>query len=261
MYPHHREAIDAAKERLMAEADVVAILIAGSIARKVERADSDVDLIVVVTDNGWQQRSEQSAVAFLWTDLCDYEHGYVEGRFVSETFIREAAIRGSEPTRHSFTGVYPVYCTNPAIESALPKIPVYPEQERSKRIASFMAQLRLNKSFFWAEGIRQNDPYLKGRAASEIVLFGGRLILAHNQILFPCQKRLMEYVAAAPQKPDHFLLLANNLMTCLTEQDKDAFCQAVEGFTDWGIDQDLLSLFLQDVEMSWFTRTPAISEW
>jgi len=258
---HHQRALDKSVERLRKDPDVVAVLLAGSLARQVARPDSDVDLIAVVTDEGWQQRLNSGAVTFFWRDVADWEGGYAEGRFLSESFILEAAQRGSEPTRHSFIDVSPVYCSKPAIVAALPAIPVYQEHERQGKIDAFMAQLHLNVWYFFNEGKRLKDAYLLSRAASEMVQFGGRLILAHNRILFPCHKRLMEYVEAAPEHPPQFKELAERLLRELSDEAKEDFFKMIESFTDWNVKTDSLTRFTLDVEMSWFTRSYSISEW
>lgn len=258
---HHRKATERARIRLIDQnLDILAILVGGSIAKGIEREDSDVDLIAVVTDEGYHARLSSNKVAFFWGDICDYQGGYVEGRFVSRAFIKDAAERGSEPTRHSFTGTFPIYCVDPAIESALAAIPVYPDDRRDEKITGFLAQMRLNHGFFWGEGKRRNDRYLQLRAASDIVLFGCRLILAFNRVLFACQKRLIEQTLALPNKPEGLKEKIDRLLTDMTDDAKDDFCQAIENFADWPKTDDL-SRFLQDVEMSWFTRTSAVSEW
>jgi predicted nucleotidyltransferase len=260
MLAHHQRALDKACHRLLESADVLAILLGGSIAKKCERPDSDVDLIVVITDDGYRARRAQHQVAFLWKDVVDYPDGYVEGRFVPRSFIIEAVERGSEPTRHSFTGVYPIHCTDPEIAQAVPRIPVYPVHRQQQRMQSFFAQMMLNKWYFWSVGARGNDAYLKHRAASDIVLFGARLILAHNQKLFPCQRRLMEALAACEKKPADIVAKANRVLLELTDEARDSFCDAVIDFVGWP-KADLLSLFLEDVETAWYTRTPAVAEW
>lgn len=261
MRDHHSKAIQKAQTKLLAETpDLLAILVGGSIAKGTEREDSDVDLIVVLPDDQYRKRLAENQVAFLWRDVCDYQGGYVEGRYVSRAYIREAAVRGSEPTRHSFTGTYSVYCVDPDIAGWLPLIPVYPDNRQKNNIAAFLAQMQLNRWFFWNEGKRRSDRYLQSRAATEIVLFGCRLILAHNRILFACQKRLIEQTLAAERKPDGLQEKINRLLTDMTDEAKEDFCKTIEGFADWG-KTDLLSRFLQDVEMSWFNRVPAVSEW
>jgi predicted nucleotidyltransferase len=265
MRNHHRRAIEQAQARLIGQNPrLLAIIVGGSIAKGTEREDSDVDLIVVLPDEEYRQRLDGNRLAFHWSDLCDYNGGYVEGRFVSRSYVKEAAARGSEPTRHSFTGTFPVYCVDPDIATWLPLIPTYPEDRRAGNIAAFLAQMQLNRGFFWSEGKRRNDQYLQMRAATEIILFGCRLILAHNRILFACQKRLVEQVLAAPNKPDGLEDKINRLLTEMTDDAKEDFCKAIESLADWGKVNHLvqhLNRFLQDVEMSWFNRVHAVSEW
>ncbi len=141
------------------------------------------------------------------------------------------------------------------------RIPVYPEHERQYRIDAFMAQMYLNKIYFWPEGIRRGDPYLRVRAASEIVLFGGRLVLAYNRILFPCQRRLIEYVAAAPQKPEGVCEVAYKFLAEQTPAAMEEFCNLIESFADWNVRTDLGNNYERDVEMNWFTRKIGVAEW
>ena len=262
MRKHHTEAIKNAQARLLENnPDILAIIIGGSIAKGIERDDSDIDLVVVLPDDHYRRRLAGNDVAFLWQDLCDYEGGYVEGRFVSRTFIKEAAERGSEPTRHSFTGAYPFYCTDQDIARLLPLIAVYPDgRYQEDMIATFYAQLHLNRDFFWNEAKRRGDKYLQFRAATEIVLFGCRLILAHNRLLFACQKQLIEQTLNAPGTPDDLQQKIDCLLTEMTDQARDDFCNAVVDFVGCP-ETDCLSRFIQDVEMSWFNRVHAVSEW
>jgi hypothetical protein len=260
MYPQHERALAKAQDRLLQTSDILAILLGGSIAKHSERPDSDVDLIVVVTDEDYARRRAAHQVGFLWTDVADYAGGYVEGRFISRRFLLDAAERGSEPTRHSFTGVTALHCTDAAITAALPRIPVYPEHDRQRRIESFYAQCMLYRWFFWPEGVRRNDPYLKLRGVTGVALFGARWVLAENRTLFPCQKRLAEILETCPDKPANCMRLFHTMLAEQSDEAREAFCNAlVEHFGAKPC--DLLSLFLEDVEMAWFTQMHDVGEW
>ena len=259
MLAHHRRATEKAVERLREQPDVRLVLLGGSIAKGGERPDSDVDLMVVVTDDGFADRLARNAVAFLWSDVADWPGGYAEGRFLARSFVLAAAERGSEPTRSSFTGVRPLWGDDPEVEAALPRISVYPEADRDRRMDAFLAQLALNRRYFWPEGVRREDPYLKTRAATAIVLFGVRLVLAHNRVLFPNGKRLMETLAKCRERPEGLEALAAATLAG-DEAAKEAFCEAVSDLIG-PRSVDLLSRNLQDSEMSWFTGSPEVAEW
>jgi len=260
MRDHHKRAIEKARERLLLGCrDILAILVGGSIAKGTERDDSDVDFIVVVNNEDYEQRLAENRVAFLWRDVCDFPAGYVEGRFVSRAFLFEAAERGSEPTRDSFRGAIPIYCVDPEVTRCLPRIPVYPEERREENMRAFLAQIELNRGYFWNEGKRNKDRFLQMRAATEMVLFGCRLILAHNRILFPCQRRLVETALAAPVKPEGLHEKIDHFLGAMTDEAKEDFCRSILSLTDWP-QTDVLSQFLKDSEMAWFHRSHAISE-
>ena len=158
VFQHHEAAHGKAIDRLKGEPDVSVVLLGGSIAKGTERPDSDVDLIVVVGDAAYAARLSQNRVTFFWTDLTNWPGGYVEGRFVSRSFVLAAAERGSEPTRWSFTGVRAVWGDDPEILAAIPRIPVYPEADRERRMDAFMAQMVLYRRYFWPEGVRMGVP-------------------------------------------------------------------------------------------------------
>ncbi|HEX4141390.1 MAG TPA: nucleotidyltransferase domain-containing protein [Candidatus Methylacidiphilales bacterium] len=256
MRDHHAKALEKATARLLAlETGTLAIILGGSIAKGIDREESDVDLIVVLPDERYAERLKENNVSFLWYDIPGYEGGLVEGRFVSRSFIREAAARGSEPTRFSFIRACPVYCIDAEIPDILPRIPVYPENSRSKNLTAFFSQLQCNRAFFWDQGKRNR--YLQIRAASDIVHFGCRLILAHNRLLYPGQRRLIEVTLAAPGKPDQFEQKMNAFLVQLTDETKEDFCMMMEKIADWGKDDR----YILDVEMSWFNQVHAVAEW
>jgi hypothetical protein len=261
MQDHHQRALEKARARLLEQhPDLLAIIVGGSIAKKIERPDSDVDLIIVVADKKYSQLLAESRVSFLWHDVCDYEGGYVEGRFVGKSFVLEAATRGSEPTRSSFTGVFPIFCSDEEIQNTIPKIAVYPQDQKGEKIQAFMGQLKGNQWFFWHEGKRRGDRYLQTRAATDIVLFGCRLILAENNVLFACQKRLVEQTLACRVKPPDFKAKLDRLLSEMSDEAMNDFCNAIENMRKWP-EGDRIAQYQKDVEMSWYTRAIAVSEW
>jgi len=256
MRDHHARALEQAKARLLEQdPELLAIILGGSIAKGFDREESDVDLIVVLPDERYLERLNGNCVSFLWYDIPGYEGGLVEGRYVSRSFISEAATRGSEPTRHSFLAAYPIYCIDSAIPNILPRVPLYQENRHKEHIAAFFAQMQCNRTYYWDQG--KHNRFLQLRAASEMVLFGCRLILAHNRLLFPCQRRLIEATLAAPSKPDKLEEKINDFLAKLTDEAKEEFCRAIEEFSDWEKEER----YIQDVEMSWFNKVHAVSEW
>lgn len=267
MYPHHQHALERAIERLQDQGEApLAIIIGGSIAKGTERADSDVDLIVVVSEQEYWRRLQDDSVVFFWEDIADYPGGYVEGRYIDLNYLEQAAQRGSEPTRHAFTGARVLLSQQadlaPRISQLLAQIPLYPEAQRNSKIKAFYSQYWSYNHYFWQVACADNDPYLKLRSASNIVLFGCRMLLAHNRLLFPCQRRLLQQLERATDKPEGIVNLAKALMSEPTEANRQAFCDAIEQFRDWqpGDVPQILSRQTRYAEMHWFTGDMDLAE-
>ena len=257
---HHQRAIDKMIQRFANDPGFGAMLVAGSVAKGCAREDSDLDVMLIATEAEYARRSISEPMSFCLFDVADYPGGYVDCKVLDLAFLREAADHGSEPARNAFIGAYPAFSRIDGIQELVERIGVYPLALQQERIDSFMAQIDLNRCFFWGEAHKRNDPYLQMRAATDIVLFGGRLILAHNRILFPCHKRLLEFVDLAPDKPAEFVSLAHKLLGEPTRVNMEKLCDCIENFRDWKVKADLLSRYVHDTELTWRNRQPAISD-
>jgi hypothetical protein len=230
MTRQHEDAIALVRDRLMADPDVVALIVIGSVARGEARDRSDVDLVVVLTEEAARQRAARSELSFRPNDLGIGIH--VGGGFVDENFLRDVATRGPEPSRYAFLKARIVFSRSPAIAGLLERIPVYQESERLGKMISFVSQLPVHLSYLKL-GEYSRNAWLLAQTASELVLFGGRLILAHNRILFPNRKQFIGVLATAPERPDGVMELADALMTAPSIANATRFHDAVMDFHDW----------------------------
>lgn len=262
--PHHQRAIEKIAGKFQTDPQVVALLLAGSVAKGVQKDNSDVDVIVILTDEAIALRQRENRLAECLFDLCDYKGGYADIKYFAKEFLVAAAARGSEPTRNSFVGTRCLFTRDDEIPELLGRIPVYQRHEKQDKILSFYAGLQLSSGFFWWEAHKRNDPYLKTRMVSEIVLFGCRLILAHNERLFPCQKRLVEATDACPDKPANFRLILEAFLGDPSTANMQAFTKCITEFRDWGIGKDHavpLTRYQQDHEQWWYLHRPYVAEW
>jgi predicted nucleotidyltransferase len=257
---HHQRAIDRVVARFRDDPHILALVLAGSVAKGMARDDSDVDFIFVVSAEEYSRRAKQGQLAFVLRDITDYQGGYIDVKIQSTAFLREAAQHGSEPTRNAFVDARCVFARDAQVAGIVSQIPIYQEQERQEKITSFLAQVDMNRHYFFGEAERERDPYLMTRVISDLVLFGGRLLLAHNRMFFPSHKRLLEAVARAPEKPANFLSLAQELLVNPERSVMERFCDAVEQFTDWGVSADLQTRFVEDSELSWLTGKPSLAD-
>ena len=238
-----------------------ALIVGGSIARGWEREDSDIDVVLVASDEEYARRVPGHAYHYWTADFCDYPGGYVDGKVVDWQFLQDAAARGSEPARAAFVGVLVPYSRLAGLEGLIQRIAAYPEHERQDKIQAFYAQVQTYQ-WYVGEAERLQDPYLLTHVVSNLVLFGGRLILAHNRTLFPYHKWFLKELAGAPDKPMNLMDLIQQLLESPCKQNADAFCESVLGFTDWGVPPgDWASRFIEDTEWAWRKGRPPIADW
>ncbi|HTP10736.1 MAG TPA: hypothetical protein VMP08_20925, partial [Anaerolineae bacterium] len=197
-YPHHQRAIDRLIDRFQGDPNFLALLIGGSLVKGYGNEGSDVDFMLIATDYEFARRSADRSLTYYTTDLCDYPGGYVDGKIVNVAFLEEVADRGSEPARSAFENVVVAYSHVPLLPDLLDRITAYPDAAHTAKIQSFYAQL-LAMQWYVGEAEKRNNQYLMMHTVSELVLFGGRMILAHNRMLYPYHKWFVRRLQDAPQ--------------------------------------------------------------
>lgn len=260
MRPHHAAAIAKLGEHFSRQEGYLAVIVGGSIAKGVESENADIDAILVVSDELYSARLRDNSLTYFSTEFCDYPMGYVDGKIVDKGYLRAAAGRGNEPTRAAFQNAVLPYCADPEIEHLVRLIPVYPKHEQREKMRSFYAQF---EAAYWylGEALKRGDRYLLIHSVSALVLYGGRLILAHNEILYPYHKLFMGELARAPQKPEGFLDLLGALLADPTEESARAFHDAVRAFRQWADPPEPWNMrFIKDTELAWLDGTPFIGD-
>ena len=104
MYTHHLQSIQNATDYFQGNPEVLALLLGGSIAHGFESSASDVDVLILISDTDYQKRLEEHRVTFFSRDLCTYEGGYVDGKYLGLSFLEKVRRIGSEPARFAFAG-------------------------------------------------------------------------------------------------------------------------------------------------------------
>ena len=258
---HHRQVIERLTAHFGADERFPALIVAGSIAHGWERDDSDVDIMLVATDEEYARRVAARALTYFTRDFCDYPGGYVDGKIVNLAFLQEVAEKGSEPARAAFDGTWCAYSRLPEVDALVQRIPTYPEAERQARICSFYAQF---EAWHWylGEAVKRGDRYLLTKTLSALLLFGGRLILAHNRILYPYHKWLTTTLAEAPDKPTDLLKLMDAALAQPSAETIEAYCKSILDFTAWNTPPEgWPARFMQDTESAWRRGSAAVEDW
>ncbi len=266
MYKHHEESLEIMKDYFQHQFpdrdQVIALVFGGSVAKGMERPDSDLDAMAIVTEEYFEKRQKDNSTTEVINGMCTYEGGYFDIKYMTKEYIKAAAEKGSEPTRNSFIGSRVLFSKDPEIETIVKDIPVFQISEMEDKQLSFYSALQANYMYFWK--MCQPEGYMKTHAAAEIVYMIYRLILQENHILFPSNRRLEETVKRAPKKPEGIVELCQEF--CET-YDPDLCDRIVDAYTKWTtyqMPEDLSVIFTRyqlDYEQWWITPRPLINEW
>ena len=99
MYAHHQRSIQNLKGYYEGQEGVIAAVLDGSVVKGTARPDSDIDAIVVVTEEKFAKLKEEGRMTELVFGHCTYEGGYFDIKYKTKALLEEAAERASEPTR------------------------------------------------------------------------------------------------------------------------------------------------------------------
>lgn len=260
MRPHHEKAIEKLADHFSKQEGYLAVIVGGSVAKGVETEYADIDIMLVVTDGMYEKRKAEDALLYFSTEFCDYPSGYVDGKIINLEYLHAAAERGNEVTRAAFEGAFAAYSAIPTIDALITRIPAYQTEEQHEKIRAFYAQFECAYWFF-GEALRRDDGYLRSHAVSSLILYGGRLILAHNQILYPYHKLFMTALKRASAKPENLMDLIDALLEEPTAETAQAFHDAVASFRQWNEPPELWSVrFMKDTELAWLDNRAYVGD-
>lgn len=257
---HHEAAIRRLGQHFAEQEGYLAVIVGGSVAKGVASEDADIDAILVVSDELYASRKRDNMLSYFSTQFCDYPMGYVDGKIVDKEYLRAAAERGNEPTRAAFENAIIAHSADPDIDRLVKLIPVYQKHEQHEKIRSFYAQFEAAYWYF-GEALKRGDRYLLLHSASDLVMYGGRLILAHNEILFPYRKLFLGALARAPHKPEALLELIQALADDPRQETAGAFYEAVRSFRQWNDPPEPWNVrFATDTELAWLDGRPYVGD-
>lgn len=261
MYRHHQSTLDALAAQLQPDEDVIALLLAGSIAKGWEREDSDVDVIIVNTDQAFEAHLAKNEVAYFNRDIATYEGGYIDGKYINKQFLYDVISQGSEVAKSAFLGAKVVFSRDDEIGGLLEQVCAYPEADRERKIRSFVAQVMLWR-WYVSEAEKRSDRYLLLQSTSELVLFGSRLMLAYNRLIYPYHKWLRRQLEKADDLPENFFTLMDATLENPGFETANAYAESLLQFQDWDVSlEKAIVLFLHDREWNWRETKAPIHDW
>ena len=264
MRKHHLDSIEKLKEYFLPMDGMIAIVLDGSVVKGNAREDSDIDAVIVVTEEKYQELEKVNRLAEVITGYCTYEGGYFDIKYKTKAMLEEAALHASEPTRNAYVKAKVIYSTDEEIAGIVEKISAYPEHELQDKIACFNANLQLNRDYFMA-CVKPENRYMRAHIAQEIVYSVYRLILAENRVLFPCNRRLEEAVKGCPHRPDNIIELGNAFLSDITKDTCEKFVTTFWEQSTLPLTEDIslnCSQYVKYYEDWWMRqRSPFPNEW
>lgn len=257
---HHKDAIENLVNAYQNDPRFPALIIGGSVAKGCARDDSDVDFLIVANDNEYIERKSRGDLFINRTDLCNYPGGFVDGKIINAKYLHDVAEKGNEPSRAAFDGAFLAYSRLDGLEGVLSKIPVYREEGHEQRLKSFYC-MAFMQNWLMGEADRHDNLYAKTRAASQLALYAGRLILAHNRVLYPYHKWFLHYLGKCADKPVGLMNNIKSLLEAPNLKNTNTLFHSLQEFQDWGVtDLEAYTWFMEKVEWSWMDGTTPLED-
>lgn len=260
MLDNHRQIIERLTQQYRADPDVLALIVQGSVARGDAHEHSDVDALAILTDEGFERYRRSDTPPLSAAELVGQAGVDTRVGIWGKSYLRAAAVRAPEPTRFAFIRTIVPFCHDPEIEQLLAEIPRYPEHERQEKMASFASQLPVHMSYLYLGDYSENA-YILTDTSHELALFGGRLILAHNRLLYPGRKHFLKQLEQASERPDRFMWLMHRMLRRPSIPTAEELCEAVLSFREWPQPAEGHGgRYLRDRDEAWLHRPAALAE-
>ena len=95
MHSHHDESIQNVVKYFQNEPEVEALVLGGSLAHGYASPVSDIDIMIIITDQHYAKRLSEGNLQFFDRELCTYPEGYVDGKYLGMSHLTAVAEKGS----------------------------------------------------------------------------------------------------------------------------------------------------------------------
>lgn len=261
MEPHHASSIENLVAAFEPDPAILALVLTGSIAHGFAKADSDIDVAIVVGPQEYARRMAEERLHYNNRALCTYP-GYIDGKYLDEAALRLVGERGSDPARFAFKDCRILFSRLPDLDRLIAEIVRFPVDAKRSRIDRFGAQL-LAWRWYYSEAIRQENLYLRHLAIQKVVLFSCRIVLTENELLYPYHKWLLRVVGSAPRQPAGFMGSVHELLARDSWAVVESLCASVFDFAkvdSAAADAVWPTRFMQDTELSWTDHEAPIDD-
>lgn len=258
---HHADTIRGYVDSVVDRAEVLGVVVIGSVARGTPREDSDVDVYLVVTDDAYAESRSRGRFAAVSQDGVTYPGGYVDIKLASPGYLTTAARQADDPTRASFVGAEVALDKTGEIPEWISGIVTLPEDIWSKRVSAYRAQARLYGGYFLKQADQLGDQFLLQHSAVHLALAAGRLALAKHRRFFSGQKYLTAELAGL-DLPERFRTSWGHVVAAPSAAIGQHLLDAIVAWL--GPPEPFeaqLSRFISDNELAWLNGTIPPEYW
>jgi hypothetical protein len=260
VYRNHRDSINNIVDKLRRNDEILSIIVTGSIAHGFETENSDINLMMIISNDSYARLLRTESLYYYDKECCTYEGGHIEGKFICVDYIEKVAKQGSEPAKFAFDGAFPVFTRIQNVDKLLKKASRYPLDQKEEKIKRFYAHFEAWKQYY-NDAVAKGNKYLMNTAASNLVLFGGRLLLTYNETLYPGHKWFITVLKDLQHKPEGLLDNINNILEEPIIENVENFYQSIKNFNSW--DENIISWenqFLLDNEFICLNGSSSIND-
>jgi len=236
---------------------IIGIILGGSLAKNSGNENSDVDIFVIV-DNSEFERRKLTKDYFVGTifDQTNYPV-YIDGRIINLDFLRKIWTEGNECVKNTFSNVKLIYSLNREIDELI-KNKNKANYNKKENIRKFYALMKSNK--FKANDDINNIMQIK-HGMFYTVFFACRLVLAHNDIYYPCIKNMEKEIMNCKRKPQNFIEGIHKVLETNSFDELEKFYKETEEyFKEYRFDDKIRKGYVIENENYWFFGERPYSE-
>lgn len=139
MREHHERVVQRLTQHFQNDPRFPTLIIGGSVAKGWAREDSDVDILLVASEEEFARRMSTMDLGYHEREVPEYPGGFVDGKIIDLAFLHDVADHGSEPARAAFLRAIVAYSRIPDLDALVASIRAYPEQEREAKMRAFVS--------------------------------------------------------------------------------------------------------------------------
>jgi hypothetical protein len=236
------------------------LIVGGSVAHGLASPQSDLDVMLVMTDAVVEERSRQGRLTIFDDTVADYEGGYLDGKVIALGFIDEVAAHGSEPARWAFEDAFVAFSRVERLPERIAAAATYPEHEGNEILRDFVSHVMLME-WYMSEADKRRDRYLATFAGSRLALYAGRTVLALNRMLYPYHKWFLWQLERAPSKPEGLLAQIDAVATAPSAPTAHDLASSIIAFAALDLPmEEATTRFMRRSELSWRGGNPPLED-